>query len=225
MQNENIKYVLIWSGWLRLSHWIIAFGVLFEIISAWAIGNDYVYYEFWRDWHIIVGQLILVALILRIVLFFTAGTSNWRTFFEYKSQFNAIVQTIKFYLSFTRLKLPNWYAHNPLWKPIYLFMIVVLSGCVITGLIYNSNLMLLGYTPIKMHSILATIIIALSAAHIFTAFLHDWKAKGAFISAIINGHRYFHYSNKEIADDKESGETPVVHISVDSVKNRSKIDQ
>lgn len=219
MQNENIKYILVWSGWLRLSHLGIVFGVLFQITSAWAIKKDYANYDFWYDWHIMVGQLMLIVIFLRIILLFTEGASNWRSFFNYKSQLNAIIQMIKFYLSFARLPLPNWYAHNPLWKPIYLFMIVVLSGCVITGMVYDTNLTLLGYSSTKLHGALATIIIVLSVAHIITAFLHDWKGKGAFISAIINGHRYFHYSSNNKVGQSETVETPAIHIAVDSIKN------
>ncbi|MCK4585756.1 MAG: cytochrome b/b6 domain-containing protein [Gammaproteobacteria bacterium] len=204
---------------MRLSHWAIAFGVLFQITSAWAIKKDYANYEFWYDWHIMVGQLMLIVIFLRIILLFTDGASNWRSFFDYKSQLNAIIQMIKFYLSFARLPLPNWYAHNPLWKPIYLFMIIVLLGCVITGMVYDSNLTLLGYSFTELHDALATIITVLSVAHIITAFLHDWKGKGAFISAIINGHRYFHYPSNNIEGKAETVKTPAIHIAVDSIKN------
>ena len=80
MQNETIKYVLVWSGWLRLSHWVIAFGVLFQITSAWAIRMNPPDYEFWHDWHLIVGQIMLIAILLRVILLFTDGASNWRSF-------------------------------------------------------------------------------------------------------------------------------------------------
>ena len=219
MQNENIKYILVWSGWLRLSHWAIVLGVLFQITSSWAIKKDYANYDFWYDWHIMVGQVMLIVIFLRIILLFTDGASNWRSFFDYKSQLNAIIQTVKFYLSFARLPLPNWYAHNPLWKPIYLFIIVVLLGCVITGMIYNPDLTLLGYSSTELHGALATIIIVLSVAHVITAFLHDLKGKGAFISAIINGHRYFHYSSNNKSGETKKVETSAIHIAVDSIKN------
>ena len=218
MQNETIKYVLVWSGWLRLSHWVIAFGVLFQITSAWAIRMNPPNYQFWYDWHLIVGQIILVAISLRVILLFTDGASNWRSFVDYRSQFKAIIQMIKFYLSFTRFPLPNWYAHNPLWKIIYLFMLVVLSACIFTGIAYNSSFILLGYLSAEWHSTLASIIVVLSSAHIITAFLHDWKGKGAFISAIINGHRYFHYSSNNEVGVHKITKTPSVHISVDTIK-------
>lgn len=219
MQNENIKYILVWSGWLRLSHWAIVLGVIFQITSAWAIKKDYANYDFWYDWHIIVGQFMLIVIFLRIILLFSNGASNWRSFFDYKSQLKPIIQMLKFYLSFARLPLPNWYAHNPLWKPVYLFIIVVLLGCVITGMIYNSHLTLLGYSPTELHGALATIIIVLSVAHIITAFLHDLKGKGGFISAIINGHRYFHYPGNSKAGQTQKGKTPAIHIAVDSIIN------
>ena len=37
MNIEPIRYVPIWSGWLRAAHWLIAGGVLFTLFSAWAL--------------------------------------------------------------------------------------------------------------------------------------------------------------------------------------------
>jgi hypothetical protein len=38
MNTDPIRYVSIWSGWLRAAHWLIASGVLFELSSAWTLG-------------------------------------------------------------------------------------------------------------------------------------------------------------------------------------------
>ncbi len=196
MQQENIRYVLVWSGWLRLSHWLIAAGILFQITSAWAIGHNNADYTFWLDWHLITGQIILVALALRVVLFFFPGSSSWRAFIPEKSQLQAMLQMIKFYLSLTRFPLPNWYAHNPLWLPLYLIVFIVLAACLITGLMYDSPKNIVGFTMVKLHSTLASAVIIFSIAHIASVFLHDLKGKGAFISAMVNGHRYFHFTNQ-----------------------------
>ncbi|HHJ36125.1 MAG TPA: hypothetical protein ENJ87_10215, partial [Gammaproteobacteria bacterium] len=86
MQQENIRYVLVWSGWLRLSHWLIAAGVLFQIFSAWALKHDVAGYEYWLDWHLITGQIIAMALGLRVILLFVPVgqrfpvSGNWRAF-------------------------------------------------------------------------------------------------------------------------------------------------
>ncbi len=230
MQQENIRYVLVWSGWLRLSHWLIAAGILFQITSAWAIGHDNADYTFWQDWHLITGQIILMALALRVVLLFFPGSSNWRAFIPEKSQLQAMVQMIKFYLSLTRYPLPNWYAHNPLWLPLYLVIFFVLAACSITGLLHDSPKIILNYPMVKLHSVLANVIIIFSIFHIVTVFLHDLKGKGAFISAMINGHRYFHFTSQSNENEnnpremqqKMQPEKQSVYISVDSIEKHPK---
>jgi len=220
MQQETIKHVLIWSGWLRLCHWTISFGVLLQIASAWGIVNDYVHADFWLDWHLIIGQVILVALAGRCILFFTTGTGNWRSLVDFTSQLQAMVDTARFYLSFARLPLPNWYAHNPLWKPAYLFIYIILGACLVTGLMHDSGTPLLGHTPRSLHSTLATIITVFTLAHIVTTMLHDWKGKGAFISSMLSGYRYFHYDNRENDGSNRAGNTTEVHIDVDSFRKK-----
>ena len=230
MQQENIRYVLVWSGWLRLSHWLIAAGILFQITSAWAIGHDNADYTFWQDWHLITGQIILMALALRVVLLFFPGSSNWRAFIPEKSQLQAMVQMIKFYLSLTRYPLPNWYAHNPLWLPLYLVIFFILAACSITGLLHDSPKIILNYPMVKLHSVLANVIIIFSIFHIATVFLHDLKGKGAFISAMINGHRYFHFTSQSNENEnnpremqqKMQSEKQSVYISVDSIEKHPK---
>ena len=230
MQQENIRYVLVWSGWLRLSHWLITAGVLFQITSAWAIGHDNADYTFWLDWHLISGQIILMALALRVVLLFFPGSSNWRALIPEKAQLQAMVQMIKFYLSLARFPLPNWHAHNPLWLPLYLIIFVVIAACSVTGLLYDSPKIIFGFPMVELHSVLASVIIIFTIFHIVTVFLHDLKGKGAFISAMVNGHRYFHFTSQNNENEnnplevqrKMQAEKQSVYISVDSIKNRSK---
>ena len=230
MQQENIRYVLVWSGWLRLSHWLIAAGILFQITSAWAIGHNNADYAFWLDWHLITGQIILVALALRVGLFFFSGSSSWRAFIPEKLQLQAMLQMIKFYLSLTHFPLPNWYAHNPLWLPLYLFMFFVLAACSITGLLHDSPKIIFGFTIVKLHSALASMIIIFSIAHIASVFLHDLKGKGAFISAMVNGHRYFHFTIQKNQNEHNPGEAlgkmqvekQSVYISSNSIKKHQK---
>ncbi len=223
MQQENIRYVLVWSGWLRLSHWLISAGVIFQITSAWALAHDEANYAFWLDWHLITGQVILIALALRVLLLFFPGSSSWRAFVPERSQIQAMIQMIKFYLSLARFPLPNWYAHNPFWLPVYLVFFLVLVGCSISGLLYNSSHIIFGNPMYELHGALASLIVIFSIFHIVTVFLHDLKGKGAFISAMVNGFRYFHYTGENNKDGinfsgKRSGNQS---ISVDSIKKQS----
>ncbi len=214
-----IRYVLVWSKWLRIAHWIIAFGVLFQWFSAWAIRHDQVQYEFWRDWHIFSGQIIMLALILRGILLFLPGSGNWRELVPTGSQIPAMVQTLKFYVSFARFPLPNWYAHNPLWKPVYLLVLVIIAGCPATGIFYESANILLGSTPAKLHAGLSTMVIGFAVCHLVAIFLHDLKGKGAFISAMINGHRYFHIDGESSGSHGKSKQSGAVHAPLDQLLN------
>ena len=218
MQQEKIRYVLVWSVWLRLSHWLIAGGVLFQIISAWALQHDETNAVFWSDWHLITGQVILLALIVRVILLFFPGSSHWGAFVPQHSQLVSMLQMVKFYISLARFPLPNWYAHNPIWLPIYPVFYLVLAGCLISGLLYDSTHVFLGEPMFDLHAVLAGLIVTFSMFHVATVFLHDLKGKGATISAMINGFRYFHYTEKE---DKDGSDIPGNQsISVDSIKKQ-----
>jgi len=218
MQQESIRYVKVWSAWLRLSHWLIAGGVLFQISSAWALAHDEADYDFWLDWHLITGQVILMTLALRVILLFFPGSSNWRAFIPERSQFRAMLQMIKFYLSLGRFPLPNWYAHNPLWLPIYPLFFLVLAGCLLSGLLYDASHIVFGTPMSELHAALAGLIAMFSIFHIVTVFLHDLKGKGACISAMVNGFRYFHHTtvNDEVGVDLSGKLT----VSVDSIKRQ-----
>ncbi len=218
MQQENIRYVLVWSTWLRLSHWLIAGGVLFQISSAWALAHDEADFDFWLDWHLITGQVLLITLALRVILLFFPGSANWRAFIPERSQFRAMLQMIKFYLSLGRFPLPNYYAHNPLWLPIYPVFYLVLAGCLLSGLLYDGSYIVFGTPMYELHAALAGLIAMFSIFHIGTVFLHDLKGKGACISAMVNGFRYFHHT--AVSDKVGSDLSGKLTVSVDSIKRQ-----
>lgn len=203
---ESIQYVLVWNGWLRLSHWTIAAGVLFQIASAFALIHQNLDYDFWFDWHQIIGQVVILALGLRAVLLFQPGSSHWSSIIPKKSKLTGIGQMLKFYISMGKAPLPNWYAHNPLWQPIYLIILPVLLGVCITGMMQDRFA--------QLHASLAAIISLFTLFHVITAFVHDWKGKGAMISAMINGYRYFH---KESPVQNSVDRGSEINISVDNI--------
>ncbi len=229
MQQEKIRYELVWSGWLRLSHWLIATGVVFQVFSAWVIGRDDVDFAYWSDWHQIVGQVILFALLLRLILLFLPpgkeqpASSHWRALLPGRPQRQAMLQVIKFYISLGRYPLPNWYAHNPLWQPVYAVFFIILALSLLSGLFYNSGYSVLGQEVENLHASFAAFITIFSVLHIVTAFLHDLKAKGAFISAMVNGFRYFHYARfnpvtAPITEIVKKQKQNSVYIPIDSLK-------
>ncbi len=210
---EAIQYVLVWSGWLRLSHWAIAAGVLFQMLSAFALSHQHIDYAFWFDWHQIIGQMVLLALGLRLLLLFQPGSSHWRSLLPDRAKLAGMIQMLKFYLSLARAPLPNWYAHNPLWQPLYVIILFVLLGTCLTGMADDS------YAP--LHASLATVISVFTLFHVLSVFLHDWKGKGAMLSAMISGHRYFHTDNSV---QNSLGQAHEIKISVDSIARKKTQD-
>jgi Ni/Fe-hydrogenase 1 B-type cytochrome subunit len=153
-----------------------------------------------------------------VILLFFPGSGNWRALIPERSQFSAMLQMVKFYLSLGRFPLPNWYAHNPLWLPVYSVFFLILAACSVTGLLYDSADIVFATPMYELHAALAGLIAAFSVFHIVAAFVHDLKGKGAFISAMVNGFRYFHYTT---ASEKHGGDLAgKMMVSVKSIKRR-----
>lgn len=225
MPQETIRHVLVWSGWVRLTHWLIAAGVLFQFASAWVIGLGAGDYEFWRDWHMICGQLLIVAVVGRLILLFVlSGSAHWRALLPDRAQWEGAKQMLVFYLSFARLPLPNWYAHNPFWRQLYPVLWLVLLACAFTGLYYHSANTFLGMSMFGLHGGLADIILVFTMVHVVAVFLHDLKGKGASVSGIISGYRYFHVEGQNGGGKSTpaTGKASIVHVSIDSIQKPPK---
>jgi Ni/Fe-hydrogenase 1 B-type cytochrome subunit len=202
MNTDPIRCVSIWSGWLRAAHWLIAAGVLFELFSAWSFRLAVVDPGFWRDWHVIVGQLVALALLLRIALLFVPGSSHWRALLPKRGHWRAMLQTLKFYLSLTRAPLPAWYAHNPLWAPVYLLVLLLLVACVVSGMLHDASFRLSALQPDTLHAALGEALAFFSLLHVIAAALHDWKGDGALVSAMFSGKRYFHVNRQQQIENR-----------------------
>ncbi|MBT5229403.1 MAG: cytochrome b/b6 domain-containing protein [Methylococcales bacterium] len=190
---DTIQVRKVWSGWLRISHWLITFGLIFQWLSAWVFTHTDVDLTFWVDWHLMVGQIIVLAVLLRLGLLLVPGSSHWRALIPRKNHWQAVTQMFKFYLSFGRFPLPNWFAHNPLWLPLYTVMYLLLFSVLLTG-------MFQGF--IGGHQVLAGVLMWLVIGHVVAVVLHDFKGQLATVSGMINGFRYFHF--EQSAQDKKN---------------------
>lgn len=216
MENERIQYIRLWSPWLRTSHWIIALGTLFQIASAWAMANDATDPAFWRDWHLMTGQVMTLALALRLVLMFLPGSSHWRELIPRRSEFPAMLAMIKFYLSLARWPLPRWFAHNPLWKPVYLLVLLLLLVSAVSGLLHHGTSGAAGFHAATLHGAVATPITLFVLLHVVAVFLHDLKGRGSLVSAMIGGSRYVHVEVRE-DDSRAAPGKGAVRIALDSI--------
>ena len=189
--SNPIQRIAIYSKAQRITHWLIAAGTTFLLISAWLIQHSDVDILAWTDWHIMLGQALSVVLAFRIYLLFKPGSGHWRLLIPSREQRHILLQTIKFYASLGRLPCPDWYAYNPLWQPLYLLLIATLIVTTISGYLIGNALFFAGLSMTQLHAIVATLVLYFSLIHPLFAVIHDVKGQGAQISAMLNGYKYF----------------------------------
>lgn len=186
---EALRRVKVWNGGLRLAHWSIALTVLTLIGSGWLLGQELspdLHFRISRL-HELTGYLLTIALVFRLYAFFWGtGSDLWKDFLPRGPQWNAVRETFIFYMSFARTPLPSWYAHNPLWGPLYLLLFVLLGTEIVTGLLFHAQL-----TSAALHYAAYTAIALFSLLHVATVFLHDWRGTASEISAMISGYKIF----------------------------------
>ena len=207
MRLETVRRVLVWSSLVRTLHWAMALGVVTLVASGWLILRAPAELGAGAaEVHRNMGYLLLAALAARVyLLLFGHGGEQWRDFVPWPPQHRAAGQMLRFYLTLGRSPLPAYYAHNPLWGPIYLALFAVLAAQGVTGLLGLMAWHRLGLSVVTVFVVL----------HVLAVFLHDWKGSGADVSAMINGHRVFVVNRPQA-----TGPAGVHVVSVDSVLPR-----
>jgi len=219
MDDPVIKRVLVWSGWLRLSHACTGFAVLVLLFTGWLIAESPSLAESALELHYLVSSLLIFGLVVRIVLMF-AGKQHERLpgLFPASSELNAMVKTLRFYISLGKSPMPGWYAHNSLWKPVYFVIYLALVVLVISGAVLPDVSLIMGFYVPSVHVFWARIMLWFSLLHIASVLLHDYRNQTTDISAMVNGYRLF-----LIKDNKggSGSEDVIQHITIDSLKKNN----
>jgi Ni/Fe-hydrogenase 1 B-type cytochrome subunit len=188
----QIRRVLVWSTTLRIVHAVIALSVIVLLATGWLLDHDAALYPAARDYHFIAGYALLGALAIRLPMLVSGqGPAHLRALLPTGEQRRAAIATLRFYLSLARAPLPRWYAHNPLWGPLYLAMFALLLVAVATGLSYDVVWSVAGLDTAGLHGLVARILFPVVLAHVIAVILHDLRGTSADVSGIINGHRFF----------------------------------
>ncbi|OOZ79507.1 hypothetical protein BOW50_04035 [Solemya velum gill symbiont] len=214
----GIQRILIWSKWQRVAHWVIALSGLALFASGWLIDKAPIIADATIDIHLLLAPVFTLGLLLRILLLFTdKGNASLKALTP-DPQWQKIGEMLRFYLSFGRMPLPRWYAHNPLWAPIYIFIIALLLLQAVSGFVQGNMPILAGIYLPSLHGILADILFTIMLLHILAVVLHDLKGNSAEISAMINGHKFF------VPDEGESSPAidPVPNISISEIGREKK---
>ncbi len=223
MNNNDIQRIPVWSRALRIAHWVMAVAVVVLIATGWRMGSDPLQASILLDDHYLAAAFLIPALLLRhYLLFFGAGTDHISDCEPDMNRLRSALAVLKYYFTLGRSPLPNWYAHNPLWGPLYLLLFLFLLIQILSGAFQQSHPYLGMLNLHDVHIIGAYVITGFSVVHILAVFLHDLGGSGSDISAMINGHRIF-ILKKPVAA-QQSGD--VQSVSLDelrrSLKNKKK---
>lgn len=214
---EQIRRVAVWGGWLRLAHWAMAGAAVLLIVTGWLIANSPALANAASDVHFLGASVLVFALSLRLVLgFFGNGADRFEHMLSGAAEIGAMRDSLVFYLSLGRAPLPNWYAHNPLWKPVYLLLIALLMISAATGWLMQDHPLVWRFYLPAWHEGLATAISILTLLHVISVGLQDARGGAADVSAMINGYRYF----KVDRDSLIKPQIPQVSIRLDDIERR-----
>ena len=71
--SEQIRRILVWSGWLRLSHLLVGLSTLVLLVSGWLIEAAPSLEADAVDLHYLAAGFLVFGLALRLVLMFTGS--------------------------------------------------------------------------------------------------------------------------------------------------------
>ena len=215
MGEKQYKRVLVWSGWLRLSHWSVATGSLVLLLTGWLIAESPSLAESALEIHFLAAGLLMFGLLVRAALMLV-GQANERfmALIPTSSEFKAISDTLRFYVSLGKTPLPRWYAQNPLWKPLYLAIYLVLLLQLASGAMMQNQPVISGFYLPSVHAFWAQVMLWFSILHIAAVALHDSRGKAADSSAMLSGFRLF------TIDSQQSESDSVQYVSLDTLKRR-----
>ena len=190
---ELIRRIAVWSGRLRLAHWALAGATLVLLATGWLIAKAPALAESAVEIHYLGASVLIFALVLRLYLgVFGRGAERLEHLLPRAAESAAMRASLWFYLSLGKAAAPNWFAHNPLWKPLYLMLFVSLLFAALTGWLMPEAPLVGGLYLPAVHRWLAHWIGLLTVAHLFSVILQDVKGRSGDISGMFSGYRLFY---------------------------------
>ena len=191
----------------------MAIAVVGLLVTGWLQQHVVKYFQIALDYHYILAYALTLALGLRLYLLVNspASASNWRDLVPNRHNMKQVSAMLRFYVSFGRTPLPHWYAQNPLWAPVYLFIFLLLIIQILSGFLIGAGHHTLYINLYMLHQNTSTGIAVFTVLHIISVFLHDLKAGTSDVSAMIHGNRIFKIEKPDIT-------TSVQTVSLDKLK-------
>ena len=231
--NDRIRRVFVWPHIMRIVHGCLILAVTLLLGTGWLLKsglilNDKLYDFLLEQLHLPAGHLLGLALAVR--LFFLIrddGVSGVSTLLPSASTWGGIKQGLRFYTTFAKSSLPRYFAHHPVWAPLYLVMFALLLAHSLTGLAieYSAIGAFFGVSTASLlswHQAPFSWLSMLVILHIASVVLHDLKGEGADVSGMISGYRSINVSSG--ADRGMASSTPSVALDdIGGIDSKEKI--
>lgn len=165
---------LIWPWWVRLSHWLVAAGV----IALWLM--SYVWYET-DAIHRYVGYSVLSIVVMRVVLGCVSRSTAARFYWP---------GTIAIRMHLTELRQGQVSAHsghNPLGQWAVYFIWLLIAALALTGWLSRTDALWGEDWPVDMHKLLSFCLLGLICLHVLAVLLVSWLSRQNLLSQMIHG--------------------------------------
>lgn len=205
-----------WSVAMCINHWAMAVCIVLLIISGFYIGRPFTIGagETWqkfsvadvRFFHLLFGFMLTALLVWRAYLaFFSRFHADWKDFFAWLD-FKNVYKQILFYALITTDLPEHTGLYGTLQSAAYGFLLIMVFGIVITGLILYGALHSIGlggFISVALHPLEGTLnglagvrfihhiltwgFVLFIFVHTYLAFWYDIVFKKGTISSIISG--------------------------------------
>jgi len=170
-----MKSVLVWDMPIRLFHWLLAACCIASF--ALAFGSPEKSQAF--DWHMLIG-LFLVPLIIFRLLWGVTGT----TYSRFQSFIYNPIKAVAYLASMIKGNSERYIGHNPAASYAILAMLVLVPGCVVSGILIPN-----GKIFQELHEIVSFLLLGTIGAHFIGILFHTLVHKENVVLSMLTGRK------------------------------------
>lgn len=229
-QKRQITAYYVFSGPLRIFHWVMVVSVSVLFFTGLYIGNPFFLgtqgveptwavtrvfsMEMMRYYHFVAAYLLLASFILRIYGWIINKGDRLLPRFWTRPFWDGLVDTSLHYLFLRRQHRP--YLRNSLARVSYVALYIMLLLEILTGLamyvminpgswaarIFGllNRLLVNEYRVHLWHHYVAWFIVIFVIGHVYMATRADWMEKGGEVSGMISGVKFYEEEPEDLSD-------------------------
>ena len=168
-----MKSVLVWDMPIRLFHWILAACCIASFALAFASPEKSQTF----DWHMLIGLFLVPLIIFRLLWGFT-GT----TYSRFRSFIYSPIIAVAYLVSMIKGNSERHIGHNPAASYAILAMLVLVPGCVVSGILIPN-----GKIFQELHEIVSFLLLGTIGAHFVGILFHTLVHKENVVFSMLSG--------------------------------------